>query len=239
MQCLILAGGLGTRMQSVAPDLPKTLVPVNGRPFADYQLTWLRREGVRRVVYAIGYQGEAIRAFVGDGGDWNLEVAYCDEGDARLGTAGAVRLALDGGLLDPGFFVLYGDSFLRIDLQSVWRHADAGETTTLSVFRNDGLWDASNAVVADGRVQLYEKGRTDARSIGMDFIDYGLSVLNHEVIREYTRKGEAADLADVYHHLSRSGRLRAYEADTRFFEVGSPSGHAALEAFLRAQETPE
>ena len=121
MQCLILAGGLGTRMRGIAGDLPKTLLPVLGRPFADHQLRWLAAAGVARIVYAIGHQGTAIREFVGDGGDWGLDVVYSDEGDAGLGTAGALRLAVDRGVMDEGFLVLYGDSYLPIDLAPVWR----------------------------------------------------------------------------------------------------------------------
>ena len=67
MQCVILAGGLGTRMQPRTETVPKALLPVAGRPFADLQLSWLARSGVTDVVYAIGHLGERIRAFVGDG----------------------------------------------------------------------------------------------------------------------------------------------------------------------------
>ncbi len=232
MQCLILAGGMGTRMQSLAPDLPKTLIPVNGRPFADYQLSWLRSEGVHRVVYAIGHLGEAVRAFCGDGSHWGLEIVYADEGDARLGTAGAVNFAVREGLLEDGFFVLYGDSFLRIDMKDVWRASQAGARPLMSVFRNEGRWDASNAMVRNGYVTHYEKDRADAQAMGMDHIDYGLSVLNTETIVANVGISEVADLAPLFHRLSLDGRLRAYAATERFYEVGSPEGLADLEAYL-------
>jgi len=119
MQCLILAGGLGTRMQHLGGDVPKALIPVNGRPFADYQLQWLADQGVRRVVYAIGYKGDLIRQFVGNGERWGLQIRYADEGEKLLGTAGAIRRAIAAGLMDDGFFVLYGDSYLTIDLNSL------------------------------------------------------------------------------------------------------------------------
>jgi len=234
MQCLILAGGLGTRMQSVAPDLPKTLVPVAGRPFADHQLSWLRAEGVRRVIYAIGHHGEAVRAYAGDGRQWGLEIAYSDEGDARLGTAGAVHLAVHEGLLDGGFFVLYGDSYLRVDLSDVWAASGAGAWPLMTVFRNQGRWDSSNAKITDGMVILYEKGRVDTQALGMDHIDYGLSVLNRNVIGDNIGSGEPADLAHLFHRLSVDGQLRAFEATQRFYEIGSPQGLADLEAHLSA-----
>jgi MurNAc alpha-1-phosphate uridylyltransferase len=98
----------------VADDqtLPKALIPINGRPFADYQLTWLSRQGITDVVYCIGYLGAQIRAAIGDGSRFGLAVRYADEGDDLKGTGGALRGALDAGLLAETFFVLYGDFFL-------------------------------------------------------------------------------------------------------------------------------
>ena len=66
MQCVILAGGLGTRMRPLTDTLPKTLLPVRGRPFAWHQLDWLARHGVTEVVYCIGHQGDQIRRLLGE-----------------------------------------------------------------------------------------------------------------------------------------------------------------------------
>ena len=171
MQCLILAGGLGTRMKPATDNVAKALIPVQGRPFADHQLTWLAAQGVKRVVYAIGHMGGQIRDFVGDGGDWGLEAAYSDEGDRSLGTGGAVRLAQDEGVLDRGFLVLYCDSYLSVDVQAVWAASDQGGHPLMCVHRNDGRWDASNAIFEKGLVTKMEKGREDAQAIGMAYID--------------------------------------------------------------------
>ena len=98
-ECVILAGGVASRLGAQAGELPKTLVPVAGRPFADYQLTWLAEEGVEDVVYCIGYRGDQIRDYVGDGARWGLSVTYVDEGADLRGTGGALRLAYDEGAL--------------------------------------------------------------------------------------------------------------------------------------------
>jgi len=236
MQCLILAGGLGTRIEGLAGDGPKALVSVAGRPFADHQLRWLASAGIERVVYAIGHRGASLREFVGDGAPWGLEVAWSDDGDRLMGTAGAVRLALDRGLLGPGFLVLYGDSYLPIDLRPVWRAADDGGRSLMTVHHNRGRWDASNAVVADDRVTLFEKGRADAADIGMEWIDYGVSVLTGDVVASQVLAGEPADLADVFHRLSLAGTLHAFQVTERFYEVGSPEGVRDLEEYLSGQE---
>mgnify|MGYP001288702992 CR=1 FL=1 len=237
MQCLILAGGLGIRMRGVADGRPKSLIPVAGRPFCDHQLAWLSGQGVRRVVYAIGHRGSEIRDFVGDGGRWGLEVAYVDEGETLLGTGGAVRLAVDqaGSVLDDGFLVLYGDSYLSIDVGAVWAASGGGAFALMCVLRNKGRWDASNAVFKGGLVRVYEKGRVDAAAIGMDYIDYGLSVLSPDVVRAHIPAGEARDLADVFQPLAADGRLRGFEATQRFYEIGSPQGLADLEDYLKGK----
>jgi NDP-sugar pyrophosphorylase family protein len=91
LQCVILAGGIASRLGARAGDLPKTLVPVAGRPFADHQLTWLAQQGVTRIVYCIAYRGDQIRAYVGDGSRWGLSVDYVDEGSDLRGTGGDDR----------------------------------------------------------------------------------------------------------------------------------------------------
>src|ERR1700691_2559314 len=119
LQCVILAGGLGTRMKPYTSTVPKCLLPIVGRPFADWQLAWLASEGVDRVVYCIGHLGHLVREYVGNGSAWGLKASFVDEGTELLGTAGALRLAADRAVLDESFFVLYGDSYLSVNLTSV------------------------------------------------------------------------------------------------------------------------
>src|SRR6187399_1289937 len=114
MQCVILAGGLGTRIRDRSGGLPKSLIPVLGKPFVFYQLEWLKRQKVERVVLSVGHRGDLIADVVGDGSNFGLSIAYADEGRDLRGTGGALRFIADQGLLDPGFFVLYGDSYLPI-----------------------------------------------------------------------------------------------------------------------------
>ena len=232
MQCLILAGGLGTRMRGVAAKFDataKTLIPVLGRPFADHQLTWLAGHGIERVVYAIGHLGGQIREFVEDGRRWGLDVTYVDEGENLMGTGGAVRKAVDAGHLNGGFLVLYGDSYPRLDVRALWAASDDGAHPVMSVFRNNGQWDASNAAYQGGMVTRYEKGGNDD---SLEFIDYGLSVLTGAIIRGQVPAAAPSDLAGLYQRLAATGQLRGFEATERFYEIGSPEGLADLEGFL-------
>jgi MurNAc alpha-1-phosphate uridylyltransferase len=233
VQCVILAGGLGTRMWPVARTVPKTLLPVAGRPFADWQLEWLVEAGVTSVVYCIGHLGEQIRDHIGSGAERGLSVSYVDEGEELRGTAGALRLAVDQGVLEERFLVLYGDSWLQVDPGDVFDTAiRSGLPALMTVFRNNGLYDASNVELADGLVVRYEKGLGEATPPTMRWIDYGLSVFARELVSARVPGGQVADLAPLCSALAAEGRLAGYLVTERFYEIGSPTGLAEAEALL-------
>jgi NDP-sugar pyrophosphorylase family protein len=228
---VVLAGGLGTRMEGVAPGLPKALVPVLGEPFAFHQLRLLASQGVAEIVYVVGHRGAQFQNAVGDGSMFGLHVSYVDEGDELHGTGGALRIALDQGALQPVFGVLYGDSYLPTELAPVWAaFAAAGRPALMTVHRNEDRWDRSNAVFDDGLVVLYDK-RQESRDPRMTWIDFGFSVLRREVVSEIPA-GQVVDLADVYRQLSERGELAGHEVRERFYEAGSPEGLAELERHL-------
>jgi len=233
MQCVILAGGLGTRVRHLTGDLPKALLPVNGSPFTHLQLQWLRAQGVGEVVYSIGHGGDAIRRLVGDGSDWDLKVTYVDDGPRLLGTAGALRHGLSQGMIHERFFTLYGDAFLPVSYEPIVDAFErSGAPALMTVFHNDDAWGPSNVVFSDGRVYLHDK-RPEAKRADMRYIDYGLSILTADPIETLVPDGAVADLSDVFRELSVQGRLAGFEVDQRFYEVGSPTGVADLEEYLR------
>jgi len=236
MQVAILAGGLATRLGALTARQPKFLLEVGGRPFAEHQLEWLAGSHVDRVVLCVSHLGEQIREFVGDGSRWGLAVEYVDDGPRLLGTAGALRLAFERGLLAQAFAVLYGDSYLTVAAPVVWRAFAARRPPALMcTYRNDGRWDASNASVRDGWVVRYEKGVADPAAAGMHEIDYGLAVLDRDAVVAEIPAGEPVDLADVYTRLAAEGRLAAHPVSERFYEIGSPAGLAELDAELRTR----
>lgn len=212
----------------------KAMLPVAGRPFVDWQLRWLAAEGARSVVLSVGHGGEQIQGYVADGGRWNLDVRYAWERQVLLGTAGAIRHAADEGLLDEEFFVLYGDSYLQVELALVERaFYQSGQKALMTVFHNSNRWDRSNVVFRNGQVKLYEKNAT--RDIPeMEYVDYGLLVLCRDLVVEQVDPCQPADLSPLLTRWSELGELAGFEARARFFEGGSPEGLAELEAFLRS-----
>src|SRR5579862_4785248 len=107
---VILAGGLATRLRPLTETIPKALIEINGEPFIAHQLCLLAARGVQEVVLCLGYLGEQIIDFVGDGKKFGLNVKYVFDGEKLLGTAGAIKHAFSA--LPDTFFVLNGDSYL-------------------------------------------------------------------------------------------------------------------------------
>jgi NDP-sugar pyrophosphorylase family protein len=229
MQCVILAGGLGTRMRPLTETCPKTLLPAGGRPFAWHQLQWLAAQGITEVIYSIGHQGEMIRRYWAEDPSPVPTIRYVDEGEQLRGTAGALRLAREQGVLDESFFVIYGDSFLPVEFVPIWRAFQAsGQPALMTVLRNEGRWDRSNVIYQPGRVMLYDK----AAAPGMQYIDYGLSCFRRDLLDDLAH----SDLARVFHDLSIQGRLAGFQVHERFYEIGSPAGLRDFEQYLKTRE---
>jgi NDP-sugar pyrophosphorylase family protein len=225
----VLAGGLATRLRPLTANIPKALLPVADRPFVFHQLRLLRDAGFRSVVFCIGYLGEQIQALLGDGRTLGLELAYSYDGTKLLGTGGALKQALN--LLGERFVVLYGDSYLPIDYSAiVSAFAQSGKPALMTVFRNDGHWDASNVWFEAGEIRCYNKQMPTPE---MHYIDYGASVLSRPAFASFGDR-EVFDLADLYQHLVKKEEMAGYETKRRFYEIGSPDGLAELDALLRA-----
>jgi NDP-sugar pyrophosphorylase family protein len=234
MQCVVLAGGLGRRMLPHTEMLPKSLLPVAGRPFVDWQLAWLAAERVDHVIMSIGYRGDLIRDHVGNGSRFGLRVTYVDEGNAPLGTGGGLRLVVDQELAAPNFFVLYGDSYLPVRLSEIeTTYFRRGAPVLMTVYRNREGLEHPNAVFDGVMVTRYQKG-LEKPPDEMEFVDYGISVWQRDIVDSMVPKGGAADLADLFCVLSGSGQLAGLEAQERFYEIGSPKGLSDLESRLLA-----
>ena len=224
----ILAGGLATRLRPLTEKIPKALVEVAGRPFIDWQLELLAKNGGERIVVCSGHLGEMIEAHVGAGARFGLDVSFSHDGDTLLGTGGAIRKALP--LLGGEFFVLYGDSYLPVDYRAVAKaFTTANKQGLMTVFKNDGQWDASNVWMEGDEVRLYDK---TANLPQMHHIDYGLSVFRCEVFSR-RNEGERFDLAGVMTDLVSRGEMAAFAVAERFYEIGSLGGISDLELLLR------
>jgi NDP-sugar pyrophosphorylase family protein len=229
----VLSGGLATRLRPLTDRVPKSLIPIAGRPFVFHQLELLKTQGAERVVLCIGHLGDQIESAVGDGRRFGLEVFYSSDGADLLGTGGALKRALP--LLGDRFFVLNGDSYLRLSYDGMQRaHERCGCPAMMAVFRNDNRWDRSNVRYRDGRVLEYVKSQPRA---DLSHIDFGVSVLSAGALSPI---GESrfGGFSDVCAALAARGQLAGFEVSERFFEIGSKHGIRDTEAYLLGRMAP-
>jgi len=223
----ILAGGLATRLRPITERIPKSLVDVGGRSFAEHQVGLLRRNGITEIVFLVGHLGEMVEAALGDGSRWGVSLRYVYDGPRQLGTGGAIRRAFEA-LGDP-FFVLYGDSYLECDYAAIERvFMASGKGGLMTVCRNDDRWDRSNVRFEDGRILAYDK---QGRTPGMHHIDYGLGAFRKSTFAPYAA-GDAFDLVAVYQRLLAADDLAGFDVPGRFYEIGSPAGLEETRAYL-------
>lgn len=215
----ILAGGLATRMGPLTAATPKALLDINGQPFLAHQLRLLAAQGIAEVVLCVGHFGEQIAAYVGDGSAFGLRIRCSYDGPTLLGTAGALKRALP--LLGNRFFVMYGDSYLLCDFHAVQAaHEGCGKLALMTAYRNEGRFDASNLILRNGQILLYEK---TCRRPEMRHIDYGLGAFDALAFADVSEDRPTC-LSDLYRSLLAAGQLAAYEVHERFYEIGSVDG---------------
>lgn len=138
MECIILAGGFGTRLRQVVPDLPKPMAPVAGRPFLEIVLERLAVKGFSHVILSLGYMAEKIQAYFGE--EFNgMSLEYVVE-ESPLGTGGAIRFAMKQ-TRDDHTFVFNGDTYLDLEVEQI-----------------EALWQAHRSPIIVGR-EVQDTGR--------------------------------------------------------------------------------
>jgi len=218
MEAIVLAGGLGTRLRKVVPDLPKPLAPIAGRPFLQILLASLSRKGYIRVVLSVGFMAEKISKYFGDRFG-NLELVYVLEPEP-LGTGGAARLAMQACTADH-VFILNGDTFLDLETDQVERHWQVHRRPIIvgreqsNTARYGRLRTAKGAVIG-----IAEKGVT-----GPGLINAGCYIFNRGQLDGY-RAGAAFSLETDYLRTAVANtRFDLYVSTGKFIDIGIPEDY--------------
>lgn len=116
MEAVVLAGGLGTRLRRVVTDLPKPMAPIGNKPFLEYILKYLEKNGIKRVILSVGYKWEIIQEYFGYEFE-NIELIYSVE-DEPLGTGGAIKKAMNQ-VENSQVYIINGDTFFDVNLKTL------------------------------------------------------------------------------------------------------------------------
>jgi NDP-sugar pyrophosphorylase family protein len=227
-EALILAGGLGTRLQSVVSDRPKPLADVDGRPFLERLLGQLAHYGYRRAILCVGYRGEQVREQLGDR-HGTLALDYSFE-HQPLGTGGALRNAAHM-LQTPHVLALNGDSYCDMDLGALaaahLRYG--GEATVAVLHRDDRSRSGTVDLGPDGRVLAFASRPVTA---GPGLINAGLYMFSRVAI-DAIPAGRAVSLeAEVLPDLAARQALFGWRVDSDFIDIGTPESYRAAPKFF-------
>ncbi|MCK2240523.1 MULTISPECIES: sugar phosphate nucleotidyltransferase [unclassified Crossiella] len=219
MHAIILAGGKGVRLRPYTTCLPKPLVPI-GDEFSilDIVMTQLAHSGFRSATLAIGYLGDLIRSYVGDGSKWGMAVDYAEE-ENPLGTIGPVVQLLD--TLPEHFLVMNGDVLTDLDYGALLaKHSSENAPLTVATYERQVKIDFGVLTAAEGKiVEFTEKPTLDYRvSMGV----YGVS---REALRGYTPGLPLGFDELVLDLLKTDTPPNSYEFNGYWLDIGRPDDY--------------
>lgn len=224
--CIVLAGGLGTRLRSAVPNLPKCLAPIAGRPFLEWQLRSLAERGVDRFVLALGHGSDDVLESLRQPWARGLSIDTVIEGEL-LGTGGAARFAMDKtGLNDA--LIANGDTFLGGALQKMLAPLDLDEGELMriaTVWVPDSTRFGGVAVNAEQRVTAFlEKGQTGAGPINA-----GLYRIHRQAF-DCEKRGAFSMETQVMPRLVTKNALQARELAGPFIDIGVPADYRLFDS---------
>ncbi len=213
---LILAGGKGVRLKPITDEIPKPLLPVHGKPILQYGLELFKKFGITDIIFSIGYKGDKIKDYFGDGSRFGVNIAYVEE-TTPLGTAGPLNLARKQ-LTEP-FVMCNADELKDIDLADMYFfHKEKNAMATIALTT---VPDPSNYGVARMQgnriVEFIEKPLVPPSNL----INAGLYILEPDVLKYVPKKGFAMIEKDVFPKIAAEGKLYGYNFAGQWMDTGT------------------
>jgi D-glycero-alpha-D-manno-heptose 1-phosphate guanylyltransferase len=229
---VILAGGFGTRIRHLLGDLPKPMLPVAGRPFLEWVVRYLVRQGVNRFVLSTGFRSEVVKRHFADQPVKGIEVVCISETEP-LGTAGGFLHAVERSGLDGSiWFVANGDSLLLTDAFQQLR-TTVQQATTSSAILGLEVPDAgrfgSLRIAPDGELISFSEKRT-----GVGLINAGVYAFRRELLEAFPPVRPLSFETDVFPSLlARGYRIQVVDCLGAFLDIGTEESLAQAEGFIR------
>lgn len=217
MEAIILAGGLGTRLRSAVADVPKSMALIQNRPFLEYQLDRLIAQGVKRVIFSVGYKSEHIENHFGQEYK-GCEIDYARE-MTQLGTGGAIRNAMP--LVRPeNVIVLNGDSVFLTDLQTQMKiHQETGAAVTFAL-------KPMNDIERYGTVDLDSNDRVtrfnEKKALDFGFINAGSYVFNVRTFRAQEFPEKFSIEREFFETHVDTLHFQGFKSEGYFLDIGIP-----------------
>jgi|LauGreSuBDMM15SN_2_FD.fasta_scaffold121978_1 D-glycero-alpha-D-manno-heptose 1-phosphate guanylyltransferase len=225
MEAIVLAGGFGTRLRQVVPDLPKPMAPVAGRPFLEILLSVLAQKGFSRVVLALGFMSEKIithfgKSFLGMKLEYEVE-------SQPLGTGGAIRLAMTRCEFDHAF-VFNGDTYLDLEVAELEQFWHTGHHPLIVVREVLDTARFGRVKMCDGRIIAFlEKGMS-----GPGLINAGCYVLPKAALNEFPLGLPFSIETEFFIKYLQLIRFEGFVTRGRFIDIGLPADYELAQTTL-------
>lgn len=227
MKVVIMAGGRGTRISSVASDIPKPMIKINGKPVLEHEIVNLREQGFTDIILTVGHLGNIITDYFGDGSKFGVNIEYYIE-KTPLGNAGALFKIRDK--LTDDFLLLNADAVFDIDFRRfVEFHKSHGGLVTLFTHPNSHPYD-SGIVIADGNgVVLQWLAKEDDRpDYYKNRVNAGLHVVSPKVL-DIDISTEKVDLdRQILKPLAGTGKMYVYDSPEYVKDMGTPDRYESV-----------
>ena len=220
MECVILAGGLGTRLRDTIGDYPKCMAPVNGKPFLHYLFVYLQEQGCRRVILSLGYKFEVITDWLRQH-SWPFEISYVIENEPR-GTGGGILLAMKEAH-NENVAVLNGDTMFRVDLRDFFDFHDYMEAGTSLALKRMENFDRYGVVNEDSKhhaLSFEEKQRRDS-----GLINGGVYIVNRKHLLDKDLPTKFSFEKDYLEAFVDEREFFAYKSEAYFIDIGIPEDY--------------
>lgn len=229
MKAVIMAGGRGTRLQSFCRDIPKPMLPIEGRPVLEYQIHSLKKSGITDIIIVTGHLGSVITDYFSDGSRWGVHIEYIKE-TVPLGTGGS--LGLLKGKTDDDFLLLFGDLMLDADFCRFMRfHKKSGALITLFAHPNSHPSD-SDLIEKDnaGRVTGFLSKTENRTSDYHNMVNAGIYCISHKLLENFSTVKKLDFEKDILVPLIAQGKVWACQSAEYVKDMGTPE---RLETVLR------
>ncbi len=252
MKVVIMAGGKGTRIASVKSDVPKPMIPICGKPILEWQIENLKACGLTDITLVVGYLGNVIQEYFGDGAKFDVSINYFVE-DAPLGTAGALFKMLE---LTEDFLLMCGDVILDVDFNRFIKfHKKNNAWASLMAHPNGHPYDSSVLVTeilppqvlggnpVDTHRVIQWMNKEDERLYYKNRVNAGIEIISPELLNETKKKfvprhpetPDKIDLdRDVLKPNIKSGRIYAYDTPEYIKDMGTPDRFYEVEEDIKS-----
>jgi D-glycero-alpha-D-manno-heptose 1-phosphate guanylyltransferase len=217
---IILAGGFGTRLQTVVKDIPKPMAPIRSKPFLAYLIDYCSSQKIRRIILSTGYKHEVIQNYFGSEYK-NVSISYSIE-DEPLGTGGAILKAALGSE-EEEFFILNGDTFFNINFQEFYAAHSFRQTHLSLALKTMKNFDRYGAVITDASGKIISF--TEKSFYAHGNINGGIYILNKKLFSEVKLKGKFSFEKDLMEQFVSQFPFYGFPFDDYFIDIGIPEDY--------------